>query len=365
MVMRGARRQQRRRRRSPWAARLLAPLLSVALVGSGCSLGDDGDPPGAEPPTTAAPTDAALSDAQRALAGLAAARLGGGAAGGWLSDGEVECVAGALGRAVPDGCIAELGLDGESLAEGDDADGSVLGGRVALSGIEELAAVEGAFGCSDWAAVIAGRLAAAGLDASLADCVAGHAPRSAQVSVSAQALLSESTVGLGVTGSEPTALLAECADMRAAIAESLESDLLVSPDAAQCVAAGLPEESVAELTRMAAGHTSAGWDAAAFTEVLLGCLSDEDPGVLAILSGIAVAEEPSPGDVAVAAEDVVGPTGGSLEGGGVEVNVPAGAFDADVTVTVGAPLGPFGLEVGGPPVHVDVEGELAEPLTVR
>ena len=93
---------------------------------------------------------------------------------------------------------------------------------------------------------------------------------------------------------------------------------------------------------------------------------DSEVGAVSVVPGSEpdAPEAPAPEELEVLAQQAVGSSGAVVSAGEVSVSVPEGAFSGEAAVTVYAPLGEFGDEVGGEVVSVDHQGPVRVPVTV-
>ena len=356
--------------------RSLALIAVVALVASSCSAdpggGSPATPAGEDPSAGSAVAGGLSVDQQELTDAMRLLMLRDEQLSAEFTDDQIGCLSEGLAGAFSDVRRDELQLDADSLTTShNDRASFALGVAYEMTDDETLDVVAGASKCVDWRPAAAEDLVDAGVPPTEAECIASELPDPGIESMVMRTLVIGSTEpapGFGLTDDESFEATGPCLDVEGTFVDLLVGEAGISEHGARCLADGLPDW-VFE-TELDVDEDAEEPSIEDLTELEARCLS---PGELQSLSAASLddtassaipLEPPSPTELEVVVQEIVGPSGGGVAQGGVVISVPSGALSELAEVRIREPLGEFGSEVGGVVVEVEHLNPVQMPITV-
>ena len=235
--------------------KLVLPLALVCLIAAACSSDSDDSEPttptaltseAVEPPATEPAEDVEeLTASQRELSdAIFTVMLEDAERPAVVGEDQIRCLGDNLASVFSDERIDELGMSGTQLAEVYTNRGTfALGDDYDITDQEKSQVVDKALECMEWRSVLAEAIAAEGLPADQANCIASEISLEGIRSAVAASLLAESEDDLGISDLEAFEAFQACVNVRDMLYETYVLEGL-SEDSARCVADGLPDELI-------------------------------------------------------------------------------------------------------------------------
>ena len=161
-----------------------------------------------------------------------------------VGEDQARCLADGLARVLADERLAELGLNGPSIAAANEAEWNLaLFQEFAISDGEASEMVDRALECADWRAVLAEQTAGEGVPLDQANCFASEISDEGLRTQVMIGLVSSSVAELETGGEAIAQAIRACIDIRESLYETYVQEGF-SEESARCIASGLSDEAI-------------------------------------------------------------------------------------------------------------------------